>query len=166
MNYQSQESSNKTHQNNKLEQLADYIRSQSSRPPLQGVIRAYSNQTKQNIKWKKQKKSKSITVSGQSLSASPVVLQRTSMQAWIPRGQRLLLHVPVRLANLLRTYRSIKVGGLSLVLRRTLVSMDLCHGYAQVIGIAWKKPDAWGGLPGFGTTSTRRTVKVFNHNHQ
>ena len=50
MNYQRLESSNDTYQNNKLEQLADYIRSQNHRPPLQGVIRASSSQTKGNIK--------------------------------------------------------------------------------------------------------------------
>ena len=50
MNYQSYELSNKTHQNNNLAQLADYIRNQNNRLPLQGVIRAYSNQTMVNNK--------------------------------------------------------------------------------------------------------------------
>ena len=74
-------------------------------------------------------------------------------------GQRLQLNVPVRLANLYRTYLSIRFGGLSLVLRRTLVSMDLCHGYEQVIGIEWKKPDAWDGWHGSGRMSMKRSAK-------
>ena len=50
MNYQRHESSNETHQNNKLEQLADYIRNQNHRQSPQGVIRASANQIKENRK--------------------------------------------------------------------------------------------------------------------
>ena len=60
----------------------------------------------------------------------------------------------------------LKAGGNNLVLRRILVSMDRCHGYEQVIGIAWRKHDVWGGWRGPGTMSTRKTAKVSNHNHQ
>ena len=133
MNYQSQESSNKTHQNNNLAQLADYIRSQNHRPPLQGVIRASSNQTKGNIKWKKQEKSKLITVSGQLLSVNSMELLRTLKQALIPKGQRLQLNAPAKHVNHLRTYRSIKAGDLSLVLIRIHIFMVPCHVYEQVL---------------------------------
>ena len=44
--------------------------------------------------------------------------------------------------------------------------MDRCHGYEQVIGIAWRKHDVWVGWRGPGTMSTRKNVKVSNHNHQ
>ena len=133
MNYQSYELSNKTHQNSNLAQLADYIRNQNSRPPLQGAIRAYSNQTKDNNKWKKQKRSNSIIVSGQLLSVNTVELQRTSKQASTARGQRLQLNAPAKHVNHLRTYRSIKAGDLSLVLIRIHIFMVPCHVYEQVL---------------------------------
>ena len=81
-------------------------------------------------------------------------------------GQRLQLNVPVRLANLYRTYLSIRFGGLSLVLRRILVSMDRCHGYELVLGIGWKRLDVWVGWPGSGMTSMSKIEKESSLNHQ
>ena len=71
-----------------------------------------------------------------------------------------------KLVNLLRTYRLIKVGGKSLVLIRTHMFMVPCHGYEQVLDTGWRKRDVWDGWRGFGMTSTKKSGKVFNHNHQ
>ena len=95
-----------------------------------------------------------------------MVPRRTSKQVSIPRGQRLQLNGPARRVNHLRTFQSIRVGGLSLVLIKIPEFMDRCHGYEQVIGIAWRKHDEWVGWRGPGMTNTKKNVKVFTHNHQ
>ena len=41
-----------------------------------------------------------------------------------------------------------------------------CYAYEQVIGIAWWKPEVEAGWLVSGMTNTRKTAKVFNHNHQ
>ena len=53
-----------------------------------------------------------------------------------------------------------------MVLRRILEFMDRCLGYEQVIGIAWRKLGVEAGWLGSGMTNTKKSAKVFNHNHQ
>ena len=105
-------------------------------------------------------------MSGQLLSVNTVELQRTSKQASTARGQRLQLNGPARRVNHLRTFQSIRVGGLSLVLIKILGLTVRCHVYELVLGIGWKKLDVEAGWLGSGTMNMRKTEKVFNHNHQ
>ena len=102
----------------------------------------------------------------QVLSVNPVVLKRTSKQASVPRCQRQLLNASAEPIARLKTFRSIKDGGLSLVLIRILEFMVPCLGYELVLGIGWKKLDVWDIWPGSGTMNMRKTEMVFNHNHQ
>ena len=53
-----------------------------------------------------------------------------------------------------------------MVLIRILEFMAPCLGYELVLGIGWKKHGEWVGWRGPGMTNTKKTEKVFNHNHQ
>ena len=65
-----------------------------------------------------------------------------------------------------QNFRSIKDGGLSLVLIRTHTFMDRCNGYELVLDTGLRKPHVWDIWHGSGITNTKEAAKVFNHNHQ
>ena len=87
-----------------------------------------------------------------------MALQHTLKLASIPRHQRLRYNAPVRTAGQ-GLVLSTKVGGKSLVLRRTHISMVRCQECEPVRGIAWRRQDGWDIWLGPGMMSTQKSAK-------
>ena len=90
-----------------------------------------------------------------------MALQHTLKLASIPRHQRLRYNAPVRIAGQ-GLVLSTKVGGKSLVLRRTHISMVRCQECEPVRGIAWRRQDGWDTWLGSRKMSTQKSAKVCN----